>query len=435
MRLIFYIFACFPKKAEPVETQKTKVSHNNEPSQPAVSASHSGSSGAAAESPASEPRVPEGVPLLGRKRDALLVAIFFILTVALYFVPTGFEDRQPQNAVRCKGQILAVDNSELRQFGMVKMGTQDLKVKLKGGPYAGKVVSASNQLMGKMELDTVFAEGDTALMVLTLQNGEIAFVNAQDHYRLDTELLLLLCFALLLLLFAGMTGAKALLSFFFSALMIWKVLVPFFLRDQDPVLIALGVVTALTGTIIFLVAGINRKGAVAFIGALMGIGITCLMALVFSPGFHLHGAIKPFSETLLYSGFPHLNLSRIFLAGIFMASSGAVMDIAMDIAASQYEVAEKKPDISFGETVRSGFQVGRAVVGTMTTTLLLAYSGGYVTLMMVFMAQGVPLANFFNLNYVAAEVLHTLVGSFGLVTVAPFTAIVGGLVYTRKRQT
>jgi uncharacterized membrane protein len=71
----------------------------------------------------------------------------------------------------------------------------------------------------------------------------------------------------------------------------------------------------------------------------------------------------------------------------------------------------------------------------MTTTLLLAYSGGYITLLMVFMAQGVPLANLFNLNYVAAEVLHTLVGSFGLVTVAPFTAFVGAFLYTKRRET
>jgi uncharacterized membrane protein len=71
----------------------------------------------------------------------------------------------------------------------------------------------------------------------------------------------------------------------------------------------------------------------------------------------------------------------------------------------------------------------------MTTTLLLAYSGGYVTLFMAFMAQGVPMANFFNLVYVAAEVLKTLVGSFGLVAVAPFTAVVGSLVFVERRTT
>ena len=68
----------------------------------------------------------------------------------------------------------------------------------------------------------------------------------------------------------------------------------------------------------------------------------------------------------------------------------------------------------------------------MTTTLLLAYSGGYMALLMVFMAQGVPVVNLLNLNYVSAEILHTLVGSFGLVSVAPFTAFVGAFIYTRR---
>jgi uncharacterized membrane protein len=68
----------------------------------------------------------------------------------------------------------------------------------------------------------------------------------------------------------------------------------------------------------------------------------------------------------------------------------------------------------------------------MTTTLLLAYSGGYMALLMVFMAQGTPVVNLLNFNYVSAEILHTLVGSFGLVTVAPFTALIGAFVYTRN---
>ncbi len=370
--------------------------------------------------------------LPGWKKDAALCALFLILTLILFKIPTGFEERLPKNSVRCPGEILEVDNSEVRQFGMVRIGTQELKIRILDGPYEGKIVDGSNQLIGKMELDKSFAAGDKALIVLSLKDGEIVYVNAQDHYRLDTEILLLICFALLLLIFAGFTGAKALLSFLFSAMAIWKILVPHFLKGTDPIWISLGVVSLLNASVIFLVAGISKKGITAFAGAMLGILFTCAMALVFSRGFHLHGAIKPFSETLLYSGFGHLDLNRIFLASIFIASSGAVMDLAMDVSMSMHEVTIKNPGMSFVEAIQSGFRVGRAVVGTMTTTLLLAYSGGYITLLMVFMAQGVPLTNLFNLNYVAAEVLHTLVGSFGLVTVAPFTALVGALIYTRQ---
>jgi uncharacterized membrane protein len=365
------------------------------------------------------------------RRDAVLVAVFFVLSILLYvFVPTGFENRQPKNSVRCRGRVIGVDNSEVLQRGIVKVGMQGLTLKLIDGPYKGQDVEALNHLIGKMELDKIFAKGDIALVVLSLKDGEIYFANAQDHYRLHTELILLLCFAALLLVFAGLTGAKALLSFLFAALMIWKIMLPLFLKGIDPILVSLGTVTALTAAIIFLVGGLSRRGIVAFLGSLLGIAVTMIMALLFSKGFHLHGAIKPFSETLLYSGFAHLNLTRIFLAGIFMASSGAVMDLAMDVASGMDELRIRKPDIHFLDALRAGFGIGRPVVGTMTTTLLLAYSGGYMALLMVFMAQGVPVVNLLNLNYVAAEILYTLVGSFGLVTVAPFTALVGALMYT-----
>jgi uncharacterized membrane protein len=70
----------------------------------------------------------------------------------------------------------------------------------------------------------------------------------------------------------------------------------------------------------------------------------------------------------------------------------------------------------------------------MTTTLLLAYSGSYSGVLMVMMAQGVPMANILNLSYISAEILHTLVGSFGLVLTAPLTAVIGGLVYSRAGE-
>ncbi|MBN2255023.1 MAG: YibE/F family protein, partial [Deltaproteobacteria bacterium] len=359
------------------------------------------------------------------RKDMVLTFFFLSLTILLYFVPTGFEQRISEHSVRCRGQVLSIDNSEVKQFGIIRIGTQELTVKILDGPFQGREVQSMNNIMGKLELDKFFKVGDTALVVLSLKNGDIFYANAQDHYRINTECILLASFALLLVLFGGWTGLKALLSFVFAAMMIWKILVPAFLKAYDPAMVSLGVVTVLTAAIIFLVGGATRRGLVAFLGAFLGIVTTCVLALVFSQGFHLHGAVKPFSETLLYSGFPNLNLTRIFLASVFMASSGAVMDLAMDVAVSMDEVIRRHPYITFSEAVLSGFRVGRAVVGTMTTTLLLAYSSSYIILLMVFMAQGVPLVNMLNLNYVAAEILNTIVGSFGLVTVAPFTAFVG----------
>jgi len=368
------------------------------------------------------------------KREAALVAVFLLLSAVLFAIPTGFEERVAKKAVRAKGRIIAVDNSEVHQRSIVRTGDQGMTVEILNGPFQGRVVKGNNPLLGQMDLDKIFEVGDTALVILSLtEEGEIGFVNPQDHYRLGLEVFLLVLFALTLIFFGGWTGAKALFSFLFAGLMIWKILVPGMLRGYDPVLLSLGVVAVLTGVIIFLVAGLTQKGIVAFLGAFLGVLTSCLMALYFTKEFHVHGAVLPFAETLLYSGFAHLNLTKIYIAAVFIASSGAVMDLAMDVAASMNEVVLKRKDIGMLEAIRSGFSVGRAVVGTMTTTLLLAYSGGYITLLMAFMAQGVPFANLFNLIYVAPEVLKTLVGSFGLVLVAPFTAVVGGFVFCGRR--
>lgn len=140
------------------------------------------------------------------------------------------------------------------------------------------------------------------------------------------------------------------------------------------------------------------------------------------------------SESLIYSGYEHLNLTQIFMASIFIGASGAVMDLAVDITSAVQEVVLKKPDISKKEAILSGMTVGRAAMGTMTTTLLLAYSGGSIALLMVFMAQGTPLDNILNYKYISSEILDTLVGSFGLVTVAPFTALTSGLVLAGRKE-
>lgn len=372
---------------------------------------------------------------IGRRRDVALVVLLAVATGVLLLVRTGFEQLGGSaDAERARGLVLETDNTDLRQFGIVKEGMQELRVRLLSGRFRGREVEARNTVVGKLEVDKVFRPGDRALMVLDLDaDGGIVYANAVDHYRISLELLLAGAFVALLVAFAGWTGAKAALSFFFSVLVIWKVMIPGFLRGYDPVLLSLGVVTVLSAAIVFLVAGPTRRGLSAFLGSLAGVAVTGALSLLFGGLFRLHGAVKPFTEALLYAGYPHLDITGIFLAGIFLASSGAVMDLAVDIAAALDEVCERRPGLSFRELLVSALRVGRAVTPTMTTTLLLAYSGGYTALLMVFMARGVPLVNLFTLPYVAAEILHTLVGSFGLVTVGPFTALIGAALYARRR--
>ena len=125
-------------------------------------------------------------------------------------------------------------------------------------------------------------------------------------------------------------------------------------------------------------------------------------------------------------------LLLIGFAGI--SGCGALMDLSMDIASACQELIRHKPSITSNELLKSAFTIGRNVIGTMTTTLMLAYSGSYLSLLMYFAGQGTPVMDIINLKYVSSEVLITLVGSFGLVSVAPFTALVASMCRGRYKS-
>ncbi|MDR2865264.1 MAG: YibE/F family protein [Spirochaetaceae bacterium] len=364
-----------------------------------------------------------------KKQDILFSGLVLLLCVVLYFIPTGFEERLPENSENVEGLVLEVDNSHIEQHGLVLSGSQGVEIKVLSGKSKGELVRVGNHFLGKMEIDQVFKNGDHVFVTLSYNGNKISYAHAGDYYRLRIEWILLAVFALFLLFYAGFFGFQAILSFIFSVFVIWKLMIPLMLKGFDPILLSFVIVCVLSAVILFLVAGLNKKGVVAFLGAAIGLGVTVLISILFNEPFKVNGAVRPFSETLLYAGNTHLNLTRIFIGGVVLSASGAVMDLAMDISAAMSEIVRHSPNITRKELYLSGSTIGRSVIGTMTTTLLLAYSGSYLAMVMLFMGQGIPNGNLLNLSYVAAEVLHTVVGSFGLVLVAPITTIMGALLY------
>jgi len=360
-----------------------------------------------------------------------MVVVFLLACVALWFLDI-LRTAPPPEGVKCKARVLSVDNSNVFTIGLLRKGEQHVRLKVLSGPFKGREFNGTNIIRANMELDKVFEPGDIALAAIPYDADENFTVIAQDHYRIGYALLLFGLFALLLLVFAGITGFNALLSFVFSCLVIWKLVIPLTLKGGNVLLITFAAVTLLSAVIIFLVAGMTRKGVTAFFGSILGVLASCAMAYIFTKLFKISGGMMPYSQTLLYSGYEFLSLPDIYIGAIFLSSSGAVMDLAMDVSAGMVEILQKRPDIDRRELIGSGLNIGRSVVGTMTTTLLLAYSGGYLTLMMTFAAQGVGPLDFINNPYVASEAVKTLVGSFGLVLVAPFTAFVGGFIIPHK---
>lgn len=361
--------------------------------------------------------------------------IGFLLTAILIAIPTGYEGALIYTeSVKCKAEVISTDESSIISTGLIQSGEQRCELKLLDGMFEGETVHGVNFLSGSLENDKIYKPGEEALVVVSYAENGITSVTMTDHYRIDKEAILALMFIVLLIIFAGKNGMFAVLSFVITILMIWKVLIPCYLKGMNPVWVGMGITIVLTAVIIFLVYGVDKRTMTAFMGSMLGTATTCIIGIIFTDLFKIHGAVMSYSETLLYSGYQDLNLTQIFTSGIFIGASGAMMDLSVDITSAVHEVIQKKPDISWREAAKSGMNVGRAAMGTMTTTLLLAYSDGYIALLMTFMAQGTPITNILNYKYVSSEILDTLVGSFGLVTVAPFTALMSGLMLTKHSE-
>jgi uncharacterized membrane protein len=346
----------------------------------------------------------------------------------LFFLNINSKDREGN--VEVKAIVLDTDNSDMIQAGISKIGFQILQVRIIEGKYQGEEISASNNLLGKLDIDNYYKEGDKIVVALLEKNNQIISAKAIDIYRQNWELVLFILFVVLLVWYAGYTGVKALFSFIASLYLIWSFLIPGLLEGKNPLLLSSLILLLLSALIIFAVAGFNKKGLAAFVGTISGLAITIAITVFFGNRLGLMGMTSPFAETLLFSGHLDLDMKDIFYAAIVIGASGAAMDIAMDIAASMEEIKLKKPDIKRKELIQSGFNVGRAVIGTMTTTLLLAYSGGYLTLLMLFMTKESTLSRMLNFKMVSAEILRTLTGSIGLVLVAPITAFFAGWIYS-----
>ena len=356
-----------------------------------------------------------------------------IIIIVLLLLPTGFEGSMIYKGTeRVPAKVLATNNDNIIDTGLVRSGEQECTVEIISGIFKGRTAEAVNMLTGSLEQDKLFSIGDKAYVVVSYSGDEILSVTMIDHYRLNREIVLAAVFAAVLIIFAGKTGIRSVLSFILTVLSIWKLIVPLYLKGFNPIITG-GLVTIFIAImIVTLVYGFGRRALAAVLGITGGIAVTCITGIIFTDTFKIHGAVMSYSESLLYSGFQDLNLTQIFMASIFIGSAGAVIDLAVDITSAVSEVVDKKPDISNIDAIKSGLTVGRAAMGTITTTLLLAYSGSCIALLMVFMAQGTPIGNILNYKYIAAEIVHTIVGCFGLVCVAPLTAVTSGSLLTAK---
>ena len=225
-------------------------------------------------------------------------------------------------------------------------------------------------------------------------------------------------------------GLRAVVSLFISIFLIFKVFIPLALRGVSPVWLALIIASIITVVTLVIIAGFKKKTLAAILGTIGGLVFAVILAIVFGNLSRLTGLSSEEARILLANF--SLDFKGLLFAGIIIAALGAVMDVAISVASGMAEIKKAKPEISRKELIKSGLEIGRDIIGTMSNTLIFAYVGASLFTLLLFTEFGESYLKFFNFDFVAEEIIGAIAGSIGLILAVPITAIIAGYLETKK---
>ena len=240
-------------------------------------------------------------------------------------------------------------------------------------------------------------------------------------------------FAAVLLVFGRWQGFKTLVSLVLTITSIFMVFIPAVLRHGNVYVWSIITCVYIIFMTLLIVIGWTRKSAAAIIGCISGV-LTCgIIVLICDISLHLTGLVDEDALYLLMLDPEHpISIKAVVFAAIIIGAVGAVMDVAMDIASALGEIKSQVPDITTMQMVKSGFAIGRDIIGTMANTLILAYIGSSLSVTLLLVAGNPSLLYLFNTEMIVVELLQAIAGSFGMLMTIPLTSFVCGILYTDK---
>lgn len=313
---------------------------------------------------------------------------------------------------------------------------QKVQIKVLTGQFKGTVQTLDNMLTGNPAYDISLNKGDKVVLHLDAKNTEVNSVDDVDFFIADVKRdYSLEAFAALFMILLVMIGRKkgvfSLVSIIATISLMFFVLVPLILHGVNPVVSAVVVGILSTIITIYLVGGFNSKSSAAIIGT--------GLSLIFAGGMSLAAIwmarLTGFAgeeSMFLYSTRPDLSFKGILAASMIIAALGALMDTGVSIASSVNEIYETDKKLTVNQLFKSGMNIGKDIIGTMSNTLILVYLGSALPL--VLLSNNIDLQKFFNLNQVATEILSALIGSISILACVPLTAIIAAYLIKRQKE-
>ncbi|QOR34333.1 YibE/F family protein [Clostridium sp. 'deep sea'] len=374
--------------------------------------------------------------MIKRFNKIIVLTTVFILAFTLFTNIANAEEDMWENYEenRARAVVLSVKNIEVQPTFDIK-GIQEVLVKITHGKYKGQQYTIENTFSGNPAIDITLKKGDKIILLLEFDGDKISVAYLDDYHRLTMVYILVALFAFLVILIGGWKGVRSLLTLILTVCLVWFVFVPFTLKGVNPVFVSVIVAIVAVICTFFIVGGINKKSITAILGTAGGIILSGLLAMFFSQAAKLTGLSMDEAQMLTYA--PQqiaYNFRGLLLSGIIIGALGAVMDIGMSIASSMHEIKQQAPHLETRELYRAGLNVGKDVMGTMVNTLILAYAGTSLPLLMLFRADKMPLLRVLNMDLVVSEIVRSLAGSIGLICCIPLTALIAAVIYTRSND-
>lgn len=320
----------------------------------------------------------------------------------------------------------------------LETGNQILLVRLTTGTHAGE--TAEVQTFVGFYTGERLAVGDpvTVLQTEIAGTGTIS-LTVKNYDRSGDVYLVLGLFLLVVLAVGGKTGLKSLLGLGFTVVALIWIFCPLWMKGAEPVWLALGLCTLVSVMSFVILGGTSRKILCAILGTLAGMALAALFAqlaqsLCRITSYAMYDAGADFTElvNLQERDYP-LHLQGILTAGIIISSLGAVMDVAMSLASAVSELKAVNGSLGVKELWKSGMHIGRDMVGTMTNTLILAFVGSSLVLVIRLWSQGSGYRSLMASKYLSVELISALSSSIGVILAVPLTALIGAVLFGGRR--
>lgn len=367
----------------------------------------------------------------------LVIAIFIFIFLGQ--TPVSAQD-DSMEAVYCQARIVSF--TELTEEEIISaFGDPEIyrgakaKLRINEGKYKGQEFESLHLV--QLKIDSMgLKKGDNVITMLEIENNQVKSVNILEYDRRDYIWVLTGIFFISIIILGRMTGLRSLAGLMISVLVIAFYFIPTTVKGNSPVIAA--VITCFIATVatFMCMGGFKKKYMAALFGTLGGVSVAAIFSYVFTYAMRLSGSMEHDIRILSLEMGDSFDFRGLLLAGIMIGALGAVMDVAVSIASAQSELCEAGSVDSVESLFKSGIVIGRDIMGTMTNTLVLAYVGGSLPLLMLITLQKTdyPFLKIVNFDLIATEILRSLCGSLGLVFTIPLTAGAAAFLMRKKKN-